>query len=334
MELSTPVLVTGCAGFIGMHTCQALLSLGIKVVGVDNLNDYYDLQLKQDRLAQLMAFEHFTFYKVDIAERDAMTQIWQSHQPKHVINLAAQAGVRYSISHPFSYLNSNIIGFLTLLELARHQPDFQHFVYASTSSIYGQTDQIPFTEDQMTAMPISLYAATKGSNELMAQSYHHLYDMPITGLRFFTVYGPWGRPDMAYFKFAQAIVQNQAIDVYNHGDMKRDFTYIDDIVQGILAALQKPMPMDKNQRHPIYNLGNNKPECLLHFIDILENALGQKAHKNFLPMQPGDVKETFANINRAYHAFDYKPITPIDEGIPKFVGWFTSYFHNKKNQVA
>jgi UDP-glucuronate 4-epimerase len=334
MELTTPVLVTGCAGFIGMHTCKALLNLGVDVIGVDNLNDYYDLKLKQDRLDQLTSHNHFTFYQVDIADREAMLKIWQTHHPKYVINLAAQAGVRYSITHPFSYLNSNVMGFLNILELCRHEPGFKHLVYASTSSVYGSNDVIPFTEDQMTAMPVSLYAATKGSNELMAQSYHYLYDLPITGLRFFTVYGPWGRPDMAYFKFAEAITKGRPIDVYNHGDMKRDFTYVDDIVHGILGALQTSVVPQKGQRHPIYNLGNHRSENLLKFIEVLEQALGKTTQKNFLPMQPGDVKETYAHIELARQTFGYQPITTIDEGIPKFVDWFSSYFQIKKVHVA
>jgi UDP-glucuronate 4-epimerase len=335
MNLTNPILVTGCAGFIGMHTCQALLDLGASsVIGVDNLNEYYDLQLKHDRLTQLTSSPHFHFYQVDIADREQMAQIWETHHPKYVINLAAQAGVRYSVSHPFSYLNSNIIGFLTILELCRHEPDFHHLIYASTSSVYGNNQDIPFVEDQKTVLPISLYAATKGSNELMAQSYYYLYDIPITGLRFFTVYGPWGRPDMAYFKFATAISEGRPIDIYNHGDMKRDFTYIDDIVDGILASLRTPPIIQKNQCHPIYNLGNHRSENLLHFIDLLEEALGKKAIKQFLPMQAGDVKETFADIQKAFHAFGYQPKITIDIGIPKFIDWFITYFQLNKPQVA
>jgi UDP-glucuronate 4-epimerase len=334
MSFISPILVTGCAGFIGMHTSRAFLESGMTVIGVDNLNDYYDLQLKQDRLSQLKSFKNFLFYHVDIADRDGMAKIWQEHQPKHVINLAAQAGVRYSISHPFSYMNSNIIGFLNILELCRSQKNFCHLVYASTSSVYGSNKEIPFSEDQKTVNPISLYAATKASNELMAQAYQHLYHIPMTGLRFFTVYGPWGRPDMAYFKFAKAIAQDKPIEIFNQGHMKRDFTYITDIVNGIVAALKTQPTIIPGERHPIYNLGNHRSEELLHFVEILERAMGKTAQKEFLPMQAGDVGETFANIDQAQKAFSYQPTTTIEAGIPKFIDWFNDYFQLNKPKAA
>ncbi len=320
----SPVFLTGCAGFIGMHTAKRLLEQGETVIGVDNINSYYSVDLKRDRLKQL---EHpnFHFHEVDISDRQAMGKVWATYEPKRAINLAAQAGVRYSIENPFAYISSNITGFLVMLELSRHQKDFENLVYASTSSVYGSSTNMPFTEEQMTAVPISLYAATKGGNELMAQSYNYLYGMPATGLRFFTVYGPWGRPDMAAFKFTKAILSGEPLDLYNAGKMKRDFTYIDDIVSGVVAAVNKRPINRVGERHPIYNLGNNRCEDLPRIITLIEETLGKKALINNMPMQLGDVKETYANIDKAKAELSYSPQTTIDTGIPNFVRWYKDY---------
>lgn len=324
--MTHPILVTGAAGFIGFHTALSLLKSGKTVVGVDNMSAYYNVQLKKDRLKLLEAFDHFHFHEVDISHREAMEKVWHSHAPIHqVIHLAAQAGVRHSLVDPFPYITSNVMGFMVILELCRHQPNFQHLVYASTSSVYGTNKEMPFTETQRTDSPMSLYAATKKSNELMAQSYKHLYNLPVTGLRFFTVYGPWGRPDMSAFKFIKAMLAGEPIDVYNHGNMARDYTYIDDIVSGILGALNHTPSKTEGLPHPVYNLGNNRSESLMEFIGLLEKSLNKEAIKNFLPLQDGDVPMTSADISGAQKDFGYMPTTPITEGIPRLVSWYLDY---------
>lgn len=323
--MTLPVMVTGAAGFIGFHTTLSLLGQGKTVVGIDNMNSYYSVQLKEDRLKQLQSHPNFHFHKMDISDREGMKRIWDAHAPIYqVIHLAAQAGVRYSLVDPYPYITSNVMGFMVILELCRHQPDFQHLVYASTSSVYGNNREMPFSETQRTDSPMSLYAATKRSNELMAQSYHYLYDLPVTGLRFFTVYGPWGRPDMSAFKFMKAMLAGEPIDVYNHGRMARDYTYIDDIVDGILRALGH-FPRREKGQHPVYNLGNHRSESLMDFIQILEGALNIKAIKNFLPMQDGDVPATSADISAAARDFGYAPSTRIRDGIPLLVSWYKQY---------
>lgn len=324
--MTTPIMVTGAAGFIGFHTALSLLNQGKNVIGIDNMNPYYDVKLKEDRLKLLQAFPNFHFHVADISDKRAMEDIWKQHAPiLHVINLAAQAGVRYSLLDPFPYITSNVMGFMVILELCRHQPNFQHLVYASTSSVYGTNKDMPFEEAMRTDSPMSLYAATKRSNELMAQSYSHLYQLPVSGLRFFTVYGPWGRPDMSAFKFMKAMLAGESIDVYNQGEMARDYTYIDDIVDGIIGALNSPTKVEKDELHPVYNLGNNHSESLLHFIEILEESLQIKAKKNFLPLQDGDVPKTAANITKAIKTFGYNPTTPIEIGIPRLVAWYKEY---------
>jgi UDP-glucuronate 4-epimerase len=324
--MKTAIMVTGAAGFIGFHTALTLLKQGKVVIGVDNLNPYYDVQLKKDRLKLLQAYPNFIFHEADISDREAMGRIWKEHAPiHHVINLAAQAGVRYSLLDPFPYITSNIMGFMVILELCRHQPGFQHLVYASTSSVYGTNKEMPFVETQRTDSPMSLYAATKRCNELMAQSYHHLYNLPVSGLRFFTVYGPWGRPDMSAFKFMKSMLADEPIDVYNHGNMSRDYTYVDDIVAGILGALDHPQQVAKDELHPVYNLGNNQCESLMTFVQVLEQSLNITAKKNFLPLQDGDVPATAADISAATKAFGYHPSTPIQVGLPRLVAWYKEY---------
>ena len=322
-----PILVTGCAGFIGMAVTLRLLDEGFYVIGVDNLNDYYDPQLKKNRLAHIVAHPHadrFQVHKVDVSDRQAMADLWQKQPPTQVIHLAAQAGVRHSLVDPFLYLQSNLLGFLVVLELCRYQKGFQHLIYASSSSVYGGNDwtEEGFAESQPTVHPLSFYAATKASNELMAQSYAHLYGFSATGLRFFTVYGPWGRPDMAYYKFADKITKGETLDVYNHGEMSRDFTYIDDIVDGIIGALEHKISSEKGGRHVIYNLGNNRPEKLTHLIQLIETSLGKKATIRRLPLQPGDGIATCANIDRAQRELGYTPKVSLDEGIGLFVEWY------------
>lgn len=323
----TKILVTGVAGFIGFHVTKTLLEKGEKVVGIDNLNSYYSVDLKEARLSQLSAYPNFYFYQADISDIEAVEKIWkQEGDIDRVVHLAAQAGVRYSLTDPYPYIASNLMGFTVILERCRYQSNFKHLVYASTSSVYGDNKTLPFSEDQQTDTPISLYAATKKSNELMAQSYWHLYQFPITGLRLFTVYGPWGRPDMALFKFTKSILNDTPIDVYNNGNMARDYTYVDDIVNGILKALDRPSTPNKESSHPIYNLGNKKQENLLNFIEVLEKALNKKAIKNFLPLQAGDILETFSDITKAEKELGYSPTVPITEGIPNFVKWYNSYY--------
>jgi len=313
------ILVTGSAGFIGFHVSKRLLEMGEPVVGVDNLNEYYDVTLKKARLEILRSYDDFTFYREDIQNLQALEDIFESHNLDIICNLAAQAGVRYSLKDPFSYQKSNLEGFLSLLELARKYR-VRNFVYASSSSVYGDNKKVPFSVDDRVDTPVSLYAATKKANELIAHAYSHLYQIPCTGLRFFTVYGPWGRPDMALFLFTEAILKKRPINVYNYGHMKRDFTYIDDIVHGTIAALQRAVPYD------VFNLGNSQSVELLDFIRILEGALGQEAQKNMMPMQPGDVPETAADIRKSRELLGFDPKTSLEEGTRKFVAWYREYY--------
>lgn len=317
------VLVTGSAGFIGFHVTQALLSKGEQVVGVDNLNAYYDPQLKQARLDQLQKIKGFSFYQADISDRQGMEKIWKKYNFKKVIHLAAQAGVRHSLKDPYTYINSNIMGHLVVMELARFTDGFEHLVYASSSSVYGGNTHLPFSVDDRVDTPVSLYAATKKADELMSQCYSQLYKIPQTGLRFFTVYGPWGRPDMSAYIFTDKILKGLPIEVFNHGDMKRDFTFIDDIVSGVLSALKKPPSSDAP--HRVFNLGNHKSEDLMRFISVIEKATGKKAIIELKPMQMGDVKETYADIKSSQEILGFEPKVKIDEGIPKFVDWFKKY---------
>ena len=319
------VLLTGSAGFIGFHVAKALLARGIEVIGVDNLNDYYDVALKQARLDLLLPHPHFTFHKFNIADKEAMLPLAQSGAT-HIVHLAAQAGVRYSLENPYAYVESNLMGQVVMLEVARHMPKLQHFVYASSSSVYGGNTKFPFAINDPVTHPVSLYAATKCADELMSSTYAHLFRIPVTGLRFFTVYGPWGRPDMAAYIFARQISAGEPIKVFNHGKMRRDFTYIDDIVTGVLAALDK-QPQDTGTEPPValYNLGNSQAEDLLHFISVLESALGKKAILDFQPMQKGDVPETYADITASTRDLGFKPTTSIEQGLPKFVEWYRKY---------
>jgi UDP-glucuronate 4-epimerase len=319
------ILVTGCAGFIGFHTSLTLLKQGKEVVGIDNLNEYYDPILKNARLKQLQAFDHFIFYKLDIINKESVVNLAEKH-PKieYIIHLAAQAGVRYSIENPHAYVDSNVTGHLNILELSKTLPGLKHLVYASTSSVYGANTKMPFSVDDRTDSPISLYAATKKCCELMTHAYAHLFKIPSTGLRFFTVYGPWGRPDMAAFIFANAILNDQPIPVYNNGQMRRNFTYIDDIVSGILGSLNHPPKGDVP--YGLYNIGNDQSAELMHFIDVLEKHLGKKGVRNFMPMQPGDVKETIADITATRRDFGFEPKTNIEEGLKNFVEWYKEYY--------
>lgn len=320
------VLLTGAAGFIGFHLAQKLLGLGAAVLGLDNVNDYYDVSLKEGRLKILQGFPKFTFVRQDLADAPALARIFAEFKPQLVVNLAAQAGVRYSIDNPRAYIDSNIIGFFNILECCRHYP-VEHLLFASSSSVYGNQAKTPFATTDNVDHPISLYAATKKSDELMAYTYSHLYSIPATGLRFFTVYGPWGRPDMAYFKFANLMRQGQPIKIYNHGDMLRDFTYVDDIVRGIGNMLcNPPRPNELGDKYKIYNIGNNQPVQLLHFIEVLEKALGLTAQKEFLPMQPGDVYQTYADVSELVRDFDFKPATSIETGLGKFAAWYKEYY--------
>jgi len=325
------ILITGVAGFIGFHLAKRLVLENMQVYGIDNLNNYYDVNLKQDRLAQLNAFEKFTFQLMDLSDRPAMEQLFQTQDFDCVVNLAAQTGVRYSIDNPHTYVDSNLTGFVNLLECCRHSK-VKHLVFASSSSVYGANKKIPFSVDDEVNQPISLYAATKKANELIAYTYSHLYGIPTTGLRFFTVYGPWGRPDMAYFKFVKAIKQGNPIDVYNHGNMQRDFTYIDDVIEGVIRVMNKP-PISTTDEfgqiaasYKLYNIGNNKPVSLSRFIQVIEQTLGKVAQKNFLPMQPGDVPITYADVDELMRDVGFKPSTPIEQGIAHFVQWYRSYY--------
>lgn len=323
---SKKVLITGAAGFIGFHLAKRLLSLGAAVCGIDNLNDYYDVSLKEARLAILEKEQAFTFVRGDLADEAAVTKLFEDFRPDIVVNLAAQAGVRYSIDNPRSYIQSNIVGFFNILEACRHYP-VEHLLYASSSSVYGNQEKTPFATTDNVDHPISLYAATKKSDELMAYTYSHLYGIPATGLRFFTVYGPWGRPDMAYFKFTNKIVRGEPIQIYNHGDMLRDFTYVDDIVRGVENMLCNPPKANEfGDRYKVYNIGNNKPEKLMDFIETLEKAIGREAKKEYLPMQPGDVYQTYADVTDLIRDFDFKPSTPISEGLGRFAEWYKEYY--------
>lgn len=320
------ILVTGGAGFIGYHLSKQLLEYDCTVIGYDNLNDYYEVQLKYDRLKDLEGREGYTFIKGDLADKEALGKLFQEYSFDIVVNLGAQAGVRYSIDNPDAYMSSNMVGFYNILECCRHYP-VEHLVYASSSSVYGANKKVPFSVEDKVDYPVSLYAATKKSNELMAHCYSKLYGIPATGLRFFTVYGPFGRPDMAYFKFAKKIMNGETIQIYNNGDMMRDFTYIDDIVKGIANILPNPPEeIETGAKYKVYNIGNNKPEKLMDYIQTLEKHLGREAKKEFLPMQPGDVYQTYADVSDLMHDFNFKPSTSIDEGLSKFVTWFKEYY--------
>ena len=330
-------LITGAAGFIGFHLSKRLLEQGNSVVGIDNLNEYYDVNLKKDRLIRLKDNSEFTFHKLDLVDRKGIKRLFSENRFDYVVNLAAQAGVRYSLTNPHAYVDSNIVGFLNILEGCRDS-DIKHLVFASSSSVYGANTMMPFSVHHNVDHPISLYAATKKSNELMAHTYSSLYKLPCTGLRFFTVYGPLGRPDMALFLFTRAIMEGRPIDVFNQGKMKRDFTYIDDIVEGVTRVVEKipepdtgwnsdnPDPAASYAPYRIYNIGNNNPIELMKFIQVLEDCLGRKAEKNFLPMQPGDVPGTYADVNDLVCDVGFKPSTPIEKGIEKFVKWYLDYY--------
>jgi UDP-glucuronate 4-epimerase len=332
------VLVTGAAGFIGFHLSQQLLARGDEVIGLDNLNNYYDVTLKKDRLVQLQRKSGFSFYNLDLANREGMTQLFAEASFDLVAHMAAQAGVRYSLKNPHAYVDSNLVGFINVLEGCRHSK-VKHLVFASSSSVYGANTKIPFSVHDNVDHPLSLYAATKKANELMAHTYSHLYRLPTTGLRFFTVYGPWGRPDMALFLFTKAILAEQPIDVFNAGKMQRDFTYIDDIVEGVIRVLDKipepnitwsgdaPDPASSNAPYKIYNIGNNQPIELMRFIEVLEDCLGRKAEKNILPLQAGDVPVTYADVDDLVKEVGFKPSTPIEVGIERFIAWYRSYYN-------
>jgi UDP-glucuronate 4-epimerase len=332
------VLVTGAAGFIGMHVCERLLARGDEVVGVDNLNDYYDVALKEARLARLTPAPGFRLSRLNIADREGVAALFAAERPQRVVNLAAQAGVRYSLQNPHAYVDSNVVGFVNILEGCRYS-NVEHLVYASSSSVYGGNERMPFSEHDGVDHPVSLYAATKKANELMAHTYSHLFGLPATGLRFFTVYGPWGRPDMALFLFARAILEGRPIDVFNHGRMSRDFTYIDDITEGVIRVLDRPPQanpgFDRQNPDPatswapyrIFNIGNHQPVELMAYIKALEQALGRKAVKNFLPLQDGDVPSTYANIDEFTRATDFAPATSVVDGVRRFVDWYLGYIH-------
>ncbi|WP_337154857.1 NAD-dependent epimerase [Proteus terrae] len=333
-------LVTGAAGFIGFHLIKKLIQQGETVVGIDNLNDYYDVSLKESRLNILNKLHNFSFSLIDLADREKIASLFETEKFDKVIHLAAQAGVRYSLINPFSYADSNLTGFLTILEGCRHN-NIKHLVYASSSSVYGLNDELPFSPHDQANHPVSLYAATKKANELMAHSYSHLYGIPTTGLRFFTVYGPWGRPDMALFKFTKAIINDEPIDIYNNGQMKRDFTYVEDIVEGVariadvIPTLQQDWkvsigtPANSSAPYKVYNIGNGSPVNLMDYISALETHLEKTADKNMLPMQPGDVYTTWADTEDLFKATGYKPQTSVDEGVKQFVDWYKSYYQVK-----
>ncbi|MGK7877123.1 MAG: NAD-dependent epimerase [Xenococcaceae cyanobacterium] len=334
------VLVTGAAGFIGFHLSQRLLARGDKVIGLDNLNNYYNVSLKKDRLTQLQQKFGFSFHKLDLADKQEIAKLFTENSFDVVVNLAAQAGVRYSLKNPHAYVDSNLVGFINILEGCRHS-DVKHLVFASSSSVYGANTKIPFSVYDNVDHPVSLYGATKKANELMAHTYSHLYGLPTTGLRFFTVYGPWGRPDMALFLFTKAILAGQPIDVFNYGKMRRDFTYIDDIIEGVIRVMDKipepnpnwsgesPIPGTSNAPYKIYNIGNNQPVELMHFIEAIENCLGMKAEKNMIPIQPGDVPATYADVDNLVRDVGFKPNTQIEVGIERFVKWYRDYYRVK-----
>jgi UDP-glucuronate 4-epimerase len=331
------ILVTGCAGFIGMHTCQRLLARGDLLVGIDNLNDYYDPALKEARLARLTSHSGFSFYKLSVEDRLGMVELFSREKPQLVIHLAAQAGVRYSLINPHAYIDANLHGFTNVLEGCRHN-DVDHLVYASSSSVYGGNTALPFSEHHNIDHPVSLYAATKKANELMAHTYSHLFHLPTTGLRFFTVYGPWGRPDMALFLFTKAILAGEPINIFNHGNMVRDFTFVEDIVEGVIRVADKPAspnrsfdsanpdPATSNAPFRVFNIGNNQPMPLMDYIQALESALGLTANKNYLPMQPGDVPATAANTDELNAWVGFKPDTAVQHGVARFVDWYRSYY--------
>lgn len=331
------ILITGAAGFIGAHLAKELIKNGAEVVGLDNINDYYDPQLKKDRMAALAECDKFSHVNLDLEDRPGMEKLFQDHSFDVVVNLAAQAGVRYSLINPHAYIDTNIVGFVNILEGCRHS-GVKHLVYASSSSVYGANTRMPFSVHDNVDHPVSLYAASKKSNELMAHTYSHLFGLPTTGLRFFTVYGPWGRPDMALFLFTKAILEGKPIDVFNNGNMERDFTYIDDIVGGVVRVIDKipegdfnwqgdnPDPATSYCPYRVYNIGNNNKEQLLRYIQVLEDCLGRKADKNFMPLQPGDVPATYANVDDLVTDFNYKPDTSIDDGIERFVRWYKEYY--------
>jgi len=333
------ILVTGSAGFIGSALCLKLLARGDHVIGLDNHNDYYDPSLKEARLARHAEHQNYTHIRIDLADRSAMEHAFADHKPQGVINLAAQAGVRYSLENPLAFVNSNMVGFAHVLEGCRHNA-VEHLVYASSSSVYGANTTMPFSVHDNVDHPLSLYAASKKANELMAHTYSHLYGLPTTGLRFFTVYGPWDRPDMALQKFTRAILSGKKIQVFNYGNHRRDFTYIDDIVEGVARVLDKPAASNPewNGNHPdsgsskapwrIFNIGNNNPVELMDYIEALENTLGKKAEKIFLPLQPGDVPDTYADVNDLVKRFNYKPSTTVDEGIARFIRWYLEYYES------
>jgi len=329
------ILITGAAGFIGSNLAKALISDN-KIIGFDNVNDYYDVNLKEYRLSQLNTNPNFTFIKGDLADKQAVNSIFEEYHPDIVVNLAAQAGVRYSIDNPQAYIDSNLVGFFNILEACRNNP-VEHLVYASSSSVYGSNKKVPYSTDDKVDNPVSLYAATKKSNELMAHAYSKLYDIPATGLRFFTVYGPAGRPDMAYFKFTNKLVKGEKIQIYNHGDMYRDFTYIDDIVTGVINVMNKaPEPNEDGVKYKVYNIGNNSPESLMDFVNILEQKLMKygiidtEAEKELLPMQPGDVYQTYADVSELEKDFGFKPSTSLEEGLDHFAKWYKDYYEVEK----
>ncbi|MGD1949808.1 MAG: NAD-dependent epimerase [Leptolyngbyaceae cyanobacterium] len=331
------ILVTGAAGFIGYHVARTLLEQGHIVIGIDNLNTYYDVSLKHGRLAELNPYSQFTFHQLDIAERDGVQHLFARYTPQRVVHLAAQAGVRYSLHNPHAYADSNLVGFVNILEGCRHQY-VEQLVFASSSSVYGANRQLPYAVSQNVDHPLSLYAATKKANELMAHTYSHLYGLPTTGLRFFTVYGPWGRPDMAPFKFTKAIIEGRTIDVYNYGRMRRDFTYIDDIVEGVVRTLhhipeanqtEATGPGHSHAPYRIYNIGNGRPVELMRFIEVIENCLDTKAKKNMIPLQPGDVLETCADVTALQQTVGFSPTTPLALGLPRFINWYQDYYQTE-----
>lgn len=344
MKKTDRVLITGAAGFIGYYLAKRLLSQGIYVTGIDNMNDYYDVRLKEERLFRLLSHTGFTFEKADISDGKTLGQIFQKSRPDIVVNLAAQAGVRYSITHPDAYISSNVVGFYQVLEACRHASDegghrVSHLLYASSSSVYGANKKVPYSTADQADHPVSLYAATKKSNELLAYAYSKLYGIPATGLRFFTVYGPLGRPDMAYFSFTQKMVKQETISLFNYGDMYRDFTYVEDIVTGIVNVMGKaPAPDADGVCHKLYNIGNSSPESLLSFVETLEKCLMKEgviqepAKKEFLPMQPGDVYQTYADVSDLERDFGFKPKTPLEEGLAKFAHWYGDFYGREKER--